>query len=162
MLTWKDKNVSRGRSLCLDFGMYLSLVNKFHIPSIILPKTCSIYSSYICNCSFSHAVHEENRQYARFVIGKTKVAPPHGHSIPRLELCSALLAIEIYQLVNENLNIAFENVKFYPDSRVVLEYITNQTRRFLIYFSNRVELILNHSTPKQWNYVPTELNPAEI
>ena len=45
---------------------------------------------------------------------------------------------------------------------MVLGYIKKQTIRFLIYVSNRVELILKHSTPEQWNYVPTEFNPADI
>ncbi|XP_056017069.1 uncharacterized protein LOC125663253 [Ostrea edulis] len=123
---------------------------------------CDASEKAIAAVAYLHVFNEENEHYVGFVIGKTKVAPLHGHTIPRLELCSALLAVEIYQLANENLNIEFETVKFYSDSRVVLGYIINQTRRFFIYVSNPVEQILKHSTPKQWNYVPTGLNPADI
>lgn len=123
---------------------------------------CDASEKAIAAVAYIHVIYDENKHYVGFVIGKTKVAPPHGHTIPRLELCSALLAVEIYQLANEHLNIEFDSVKFYSDSRVVLGYITNQTRRFFIYVSNRVEQILKHSTPEQWNYVPTGLNPADI
>ena len=78
----------------------------------ILHISCDASEKAIAVVAYLYVVHEENGHHIGFVIGKTKVAPPHGHTIPRLELCSALLAIEIYQLVNENLNIAFEKVNF--------------------------------------------------
>jgi hypothetical protein len=38
-----------------------------------------------------------------FVLGKAKVAPTNGHTIPRLELCAAVLAVEIAQCALEQL-----------------------------------------------------------
>jgi hypothetical protein len=40
-----------------------------------------------------------------FVLGKAKVAPTNGHTIPRLELCAAVLAVGIAQCAS-NLPIA--------------------------------------------------------
>ncbi|XP_078311581.1 uncharacterized protein LOC144618784 [Crassostrea virginica] len=61
----------------------------------ILHIFCDASEKAIAAVAYLHVVHEENRHHIGFVIGKTKVAPPHGHTIPRLELCSALLATEI-------------------------------------------------------------------
>jgi len=97
-----------------------------------------------------------------FVLGKSKLAPEHGHSVPRLELCAAVLACQLYQCVSEQLAVSLTKVVFYTDSRVVLGYICNKTRRFYQYVSNRVQKILHVSSPNQWNHVPTELNPADI
>ena len=97
-----------------------------------------------------------------FVLGKVKVAPSKGHTIPRLELCAAVLATEIYTLVEENLCVDFKQVKFYTDSKVVLGYINNQSRRFYTYISNRVQKIRHVSSPQQWRYVPTTQNPADV
>ena len=96
-----------------------------------------------------------------FILGKAKVAPQHGHTIPRLELCAAVLAVEIVQAVCEHLDLQSQNIFFHTDSKVVLGYIYNQTRRFYVYVSNRVERILKASVPSQWSYVPTDKNPAD-
>ena len=97
-----------------------------------------------------------------FVLGKTKVAPKHAVTMPRLELCAALLAAEIGTFIKDNLDLAIEDTVYHSDSKVVLGYITNRTRRFYVYVTNRVQNILRHTRPEQWNYVPTHLNPADL
>lgn len=39
-----------------------------------------------------------------FLIGKAKLAPLKGHSLPRLELCAAVMAKEIYEIIRESLD----------------------------------------------------------
>ena len=101
-------------------------------------------------------------RYVSFVMGKAKVAPSKGHTIPRLELCAAVLATELYILVSENLHVDLKKICFYTDSRVVLGYIGNQSRRFYTYVSNRVQKIRRVSNPQQWKYIPSEKNPADV
>ena len=96
-----------------------------------------------------------------FVFAKVKLAPTHGHTIPRLELCAALLATEVAKTVQESLRIRFRNIRFYSDSKVVLGYINNKTRRFYNYVSNRVDRILRRSSSDQWSYVTSKENPAD-
>ncbi|XP_061191716.1 uncharacterized protein LOC133199932 [Saccostrea echinata] len=68
-----------------------------------------------------------------FVLGKAKVAPTHGHTIPRLELCAAVLATEIGQTISDNLDIPLDSIQYHTDSKVVLGYISNEKRRFYTY-----------------------------
>lgn len=115
----------------------------------------------IAAVSYLRTTYEGGSQQVGFILGKTKVAPSSGHTIPRLELCAAVLAIEVAQTVQDHIDIEFQDVKYFSDSRVVLGYIHNDTRRFHVYVSNRVEKIRNLSLPEQWSYVPTNMNPAD-
>ncbi|XP_053400480.1 uncharacterized protein LOC128557280 [Mercenaria mercenaria] len=54
-----------------------------------------------------------------------------------------------------------EHTYYYTDSQVVLGYINNTSRRFYVYVGNRVDKILKLSSRAQWNFVPTEKNPAD-
>jgi hypothetical protein len=96
-----------------------------------------------------------------FLLGKAKVAPKSAVTIPRLELCAAVLGIEIASIIKKQMSIPTEEFHFHTDSRVVLGYIYNNTRRLYTYVSNRVEKIRNASVPEHWNYVPSEYNPAD-
>ena len=55
-----------------------------------------------------------------------------------------------------------DNVTFYTDSKVVLGYITNESRRFYVYVANPVQTIRKHTSPRQWRYIDTSENPADL
>ena len=107
------------------------------------------------------AVDVSVEAHVGFVWGKSKVAPVHGHTIPRLELCAAVIAVELAELVTDELDMKAEDVRYYTDSRVVLGYLHNQQRRFYMYVTNRVARILKFSNPQPWSYVPTTENTAD-
>ncbi|XP_052819918.1 uncharacterized protein LOC128245732 [Mya arenaria] len=105
---------------------------------------------------------ENSKTQIGFVMGKTKVAPTKGHTIPRLELCAAVLSAEIAEQVLAQLQVHVNEVRYFTDSKVVLGYIYNRKRRFYTYVANRVERILNSSKFSQWYYIDTKHNPADI
>ena len=115
----------------------------------------------IAASAYLHTIDREGNCHVGFLIGKAKLAPQSGNTIPRLELCAAVLASGLGTTVSENLDIPPESIKYYSDSKVVLGYLNNMTRRFHTYVSNRVARILKVSSSDQWNFVPTHLNPAD-
>ena len=96
-----------------------------------------------------------------FVFGKAKLAPPHATTIPRLELCAAVLAVEITDMILNERVVQPNLVVYHSDSKIVLGYITNETRRFYVYVANRVAN-RKSSLPSQWSYVSTQCNPADL
>ena len=115
----------------------------------------------IASVAYIRTYDENGEPQVGFVLGKSKLAPSHGHTIPRLELCAAVLSTEIATFVQKQLKIPPSETYFYTDSQVVLGYLYNETRRFYVYVSNRVDKILKVSSKLKWNYVPTTLNPAD-
>lgn len=107
-------------------------------------------------------VTEENgNSHTGFIMGKAKLSPRPEHSVPRLELCAAVLAVELADLIVSEIDLHIDATTFYTDSKVVLGYICNETRRFYVYVNNRVIRIRRSSHPQQWRYIPTDQNPAD-
>jgi ribonuclease HI len=97
---------------------------------------CDASERAIATVAYLRSQEKDHDPCIGFVIGKTKVAPLYGHRIPRLELCAAVLAVDISELATYHLGIKLDDIKFYSDSKVVLRYINNQTRKLFIYVSH--------------------------
>lgn len=75
------------------------------------------------NAAVAFVKDPETGRYG-FILGKAKLAPLLGHTIPRLELCAAVLATEIGDIITQNLDIPMENINYFTDSKVVLRTLT--------------------------------------
>ncbi|XP_048580423.1 uncharacterized protein LOC116604791 [Nematostella vectensis] len=106
-------------------------------------------------------INVRNQVSVSLVYGQAKVAPLQPTSIPRLELCGAVLAVQAAHRVLREIDIAVERVYYYTDSKVVLGYISNDSRRFYTYVANRVQIIRSMTSPDQWYYIESALNPAD-
>ncbi|XP_054652021.1 uncharacterized protein LOC129192244 [Dunckerocampus dactyliophorus] len=116
----------------------------------------------IAAVAYIRVTNKDEQTAVGFVFGKTKLAPQPDLTIPRLELCAAVLAVEIAEMIVAEMDETFDDITYYTDSKVVLGYIHNQSRRFYVYVHNRVQRILQSPCSGQWKYVHTDLNPADI
>ncbi|XP_076849002.1 uncharacterized protein LOC143497110 [Brachyhypopomus gauderio] len=134
-------------------------------PSLTQKREIHIFSDAsmmaIAAVAYLRVVDNCGQSHVGFIIGKSKLAPRPAHTVPRLELCAAVLAVELGELIAKEMDVDLRAVKFFTDSRVVLGYITNTSRRFYLYVSNRVIRIRKSTQPDQWHYVSTERNPAD-
>lgn len=53
-----------------------------------------------------------------FIMGKSKLSPRPAHTIPCLELCVAVLAVDMADFVRDEMDIEFDKVTFYTDSKI--------------------------------------------
>lgn len=96
-----------------------------------------------------------------FVLGKARVTPLKPVTVPRLELTAAVVSVKSSVQLQQELDLEELEDVYWTDSQVVLGYIANETRRFHVFVANRVQQIQEHSSPNQWHYVDTKLNPAD-
>ena len=94
-------------------------------------------------------VNERGESCTALVFGQSRVAPVQITSIPRLELCAAVLAAQAVDRIIKEMDIEINDVTFYIDSKVVLGFIQNESRRFYVYVANHVQLIRKISSPQQ-------------
>eukprot|EP00064_Thunnus_orientalis_P019175 superscaffoldBa00004679_g19289 len=103
--------------------------------------------------------HKEQTEIG-FVFGKVKMAPQPGLTIQRLELCVAVLRVELAELIVTEMDVTFDSIVFYTDSKVVLGHLLNQSGRFYVYVHNTVQCIRLSSHPSQWKYIHSNLKSA--
>ena len=89
------------------------------------------------------------------------MAPLKQLSIPRLELQAAALAVRLYCVVKQELTVIIKDSIFWSDSKTVLQYTANESRRFHTFMADRVSEIHDTTDPTQWKYVPGHCNPAD-
>lgn len=111
--------------------------------------------------AYHRAVDTEGCSHVGFFLGKSKLAPRTSLTVPRLELCSAVLAVEMADLLTTELDIELQQVKFYTNSIIVQGYIHNTSRRFYVYVTNRVAKIRGSTHPSQWYFISTDQSPAD-
>ena len=104
----------------------------------------------------------DGRRCVSFVMSRSRVAPLKQLSIVRLELQGAVLATRLAKTIQKELTFKFEDVVFWLDSQVVLQFVANESRMFQTFVANRVSEIRDSTDPSQWRHVPGTQNPADI
>jgi hypothetical protein len=113
-------------------------------------------------CSYLRVVDSNNNVHSSLVMAKSRVAPLRSVTIPRLELQAAVLAVRMARFLQNELKIESIGHYFWTDSKVVLGYIYNESKRFHTFVANRVQQILEFSKASQWHHVPSKQNPADL
>lgn len=111
---------------------------------------------------YLRSVNGAGKVHVAFLLGNSKVAPRTASSVPRLELSAALEVSQAVQEIVGQLDRVPGEIYFYTDSQVVMGYLRNKERRLKRYAARRLALINAATKRCSWDYVSTNLNPADV
>ena len=131
------------------------------IKNLELHHFCDASTVGYGHCTYLRLINETGEVHCTLVMGKSRVSPIKTVTVPRLELTAAVLSVKMSSFLQTELDLKIEREVFWTDSREVLGYIKNETKRFHVFVANRVRQIRDESLPLQWRHVSTKDNPAD-
>ncbi|XP_058817817.1 uncharacterized protein LOC131681123 [Topomyia yanbarensis] len=108
-------------------------------------------------CVYIRTIDNDGNTSSHLLCAKSKLAPiGNGRTtLPRLELCAAVILSRLIANVKEALTIPFHEIRAYSDSTVALAWIVGGASRWKTFVANRVaETTTNH--------IDTHSNPADL
>ncbi|XP_060855028.1 uncharacterized protein LOC132932675 [Metopolophium dirhodum] len=170
-INWDDPVPSDIASLWARYQSELQLIETISIPRCITyDHAISVQLHAFSDSSekgYAAAVYLRvetvTSVYCHLISGKSKVAPLKRSTIPRLELCGAVLASKLLRLVADSYTnrITIDELHACTDSTTALVWIRSSPHRWATFIANRTSLIHDLTTPAIWRHVPTKENPVD-
>lgn len=113
-------------------------------------------------CLYLRALYEDDTVEVRLVNSRGKLCPPEKHTIPRKELVGAVSGVYLAKVASEALDLPLSLATFWTDSRTVLIWGTVSTRFLSDFVGTRVGILREETAARQWRYVPTDDNLADL
>ncbi|XP_065087291.1 uncharacterized protein LOC135709030 [Ochlerotatus camptorhynchus] len=113
-------------------------------------------------CIYARSVDSSGNVRVRLIASKTRVAPLKRITLPRLELCGALVGAQLYAYVSKALQIEISDSFFWCDSTVTLHWLRSPPNNWKTFIANRVSEIQTLTHGFQWNHVAGSENPADL
>ncbi|XP_050062939.1 uncharacterized protein LOC126552290 [Aphis gossypii] len=159
----------------IKFYSSLKRLEELSIPRRVISKLSSNVSLHgFCDasqeaygaCIYLCSPLADAKIQVSLLMSKSRVAPMHTTTIPRLELCGALLLSELMveartELARIGLALQSTDINLWTDSTVVIGWIQAEVQ-LKTFVANRVTQIRDMTEIKMWRYVPTSDNPADL
>ncbi|XP_026744696.1 uncharacterized protein LOC113506031 [Trichoplusia ni] len=134
----------------------LPLINDFRFPRIVVCESYTHLELHIFTdaseraygaCAYVRSANDEGKCMVRLLMAKSRVAPIKPTTIPRLELCGAVVGTHLYEKISKSLRVRFSRVFCWTDSTIVLGWLQMLPSRLQPFVRNRVAEVLEQADP---------------
>ncbi|XP_011700862.1 PREDICTED: uncharacterized protein LOC105457721 [Wasmannia auropunctata] len=169
-LDWDESVPQNIYTEWLDFVNQFELINQISVSrKLLVEDACDIQIHGFCDassigygaCLYVLSTDRRGNTVVRLLCAKSRVAPLKPVTIPRLELCGALLLARLYFEVSGALRVMPTRTFFWCDSTVVLHWLNTSPHLLNSFVANRVAEIQKLTTSCEWRHVKSEDNPAD-
>lgn len=169
-VSWDEKLPVHIHNEWLDYQGALSQLNEVAIPRNITPYKNIVELHGFCDaseraygaCIYARTSNEKEETTCELLCSKSRVAPLKHVTIPRLELCGALLLAQLMQKVIQALELNICRISYWPDSTITLAWINTAGRQLKTFVANRVSEIQEITDTSNRHHISTNENPADL
>ncbi|GFX36629.1 integrase catalytic domain-containing protein [Trichonephila clavipes] len=170
-LEWNDLLPAEEYREWQQFLVSLENINNIEIPRRILvafPEVIEIHgfadASERCYGAavYCKSKNLKSETLVLLITSKSKVAPIKSLTIPRLELCSAVLLAKLVKRVVAALQLETAELYLWSDSMIVLAWLRKEPMDLKTFVQNRVAKIQELYPNQLWRHVPSDQNPADL
>ena len=124
-----------------------SSINQIEVPRFVgaTPTTTFVVhgfadaSQLAYGCCFYVCVPQNNKCKSTLLIAKSRVAPVVQQSLPRLELCAALLLSQTWEKIKHKFHRYTYHIYFWSDSKIVLNWLSNHSSSYVCFVANEFQ-----------------------
>ncbi|KAI8430326.1 hypothetical protein MSG28_000632 [Choristoneura fumiferana] len=115
-------------------------------------------------CIYMLASYPNMEPTCNLIISKNKLAPIPSKTIPKLELCAALLLSVLLVRTLKTFQPVLDIKEYYlfTDSSIVYYWLQSPYKKWNAFVSNRLTQIIENTEVSRWNHVVTKDNPADL
>lgn len=148
----------------------LPLIRELRVPRLLLiPEYVEAQIHGFCDasqvgygaCLYVRTTTASGLVRVRLACAKSRVSPVKQLTIPRLELCGAVLLTRLFDETRDAFKFPIRRVVFWSDSQIVLYWLRKQPQALKVFEANRVAEVQRSTGNNTWRHVPGVLNPAD-
>ncbi|XP_055916039.1 uncharacterized protein LOC129948917 [Eupeodes corollae] len=167
---WDDQILQELSHRWITIREELHLLESIRIPRLMWTNKVNYEFHAFCDASldayaaviYCRSENLDGTVSISLIAAKTKVAPIKVLSLPRLELCGALLLTRLVKKIKISLQIKHMQLFVWTDSSIVLHWLAAPPKKWSVFVGNRTSEIVSSIPVKSWNHVRSADNPADV